>query len=122
VGLVGFALEMESLNEMSFGLFRQVLLWHSLGDHSRIVCDGDNLVVARELLVDLVGMNFINLNRARLCLILKLCFLDEGIDKVVDGTILGNEQIICILNTVVSTQYCDDTFYFAYHFGNAVTQ
>jgi len=94
------ALEVESLDDMTFSFFIEILLGHSLRDNMRVICYANNLIITSEFFMDLVGMYLVDLDGACLRLVIKLGFLNESGYKVIDGTIFWNKKIIGILEMI----------------------
>jgi hypothetical protein len=89
-------LEMECLDKV-IRICVDIVLRYSLSNHLNVVGDADNMMFARQILMDLVTVNLVDSNGPSLRLIIQLSFLDETCDNVVHITVLGDENIICLL-------------------------
>lgn len=95
--LARLALEVKSINELGSSLLGKIILRKSLGKNLYIVCYADDRMLATELSVDLVLVDFVDADGSSFRFVVNSSFRNEGRDQVINDAVLGNESVIKVL-------------------------
>ena len=113
-----FALEVKCMNELNGLGFKNVVFGNPLSKQLYVIVNAQDSVIPWQFLIDFVTVNFVYSNRSGLCLIVKVGFLDEIGNDVVDVAIFGDEKIVLLLIKCQRLQSNQDNL--TYLFGDSI--
>ncbi len=98
---IRLALVVEDLDEVRL-IRLKLLLRYTLSNQARVLVNANNRVVLRELARELVAARFVYTDLAALGFVRNVGFLDQGMDEILDGAALADEEVVLILVRVIS--------------------